>query len=73
MNINAGKIIFVVIGTLSIATLWRVWPRGSVSEPLLPPHAGPVERLVCVMLPFVLPFVFALSLLYLALSLVQGN
>ena len=72
MTVNAGaKILFVAIGTLSIATLWRVWPRMDVSERLTPPDAGRLDRLLCTVLPFVLPVVFALSVIYCALSLVR--
>ncbi len=72
MNVNAGaKVLFVVIGTFSLATLWRVWPRTNVSERLIPPDASPLQRLLYTFLPFVLPIVFGLSVLYCALSLLQ--
>ena len=73
MTVNAGaKILFVVLGSLSVASLWRLWPRtDDWAREVIPPDATPLERLLYTILPFVLPTVFALSVLYCALSLVQ--
>ena len=73
MTVSAGaKILFAVIGSLSIATLWRLWPRTNHwAREVIPPEATQLQRLLYTILPFVLPIVFAISVCYCVVSLVQ--
>lgn len=73
MTVSAGaRILFAVIGSLSIATLWRAWPRtNDWAREVAPPDATLLQRLLYTILPFVLPIVFAISVLYCVVSLLQ--
>ena len=67
-----GKIVFIVVGTVSIATLWRAWPRNRGSDgDVISRDARPLPRVLHTLVPLVLPIVFALSVLYCAVSLLQ--
>jgi hypothetical protein len=73
VTVSVGaRLLFAVIGFLSIATLWRVWPRTDhLASEVIPPEATPVQRLLYTILPYVLPVVFAVSVLYCVVSLAQ--